>query len=293
MLLGTMRKIIFGCLLLCLNSCSSDKGYEPLKVPITTESVAHGRELFNGVAACAFCHGDKPLPNALPSGGRIQHDLYGDVAAANLTPSKSGIGDWQAKDFISAIRDGLRPDGAKLSPEVHRGMEWMADTDLLAMVAYLTTLPAVENRVERRELGFVSRNTTGFFQGRHDVGGYVPKVDPKHELPYGKYLVDNVARCSYCHSSPASVLSSEGYLQGGHTMQFEGGEKLIPSITNSSAHGIGNWTESEIVTYLKSGDTPDHRRISAEFCPVGFYKMAAERELLAIAKYLKSDLSSK
>jgi hypothetical protein len=63
---------------------------------------------------------------------------------ANLTPDgATGLGDWTEADFIRALREGKRPDGSSLSPQ----MPWMAfgqmnDTELKALWLYLQSVPA-------------------------------------------------------------------------------------------------------------------------------------------------------
>jgi len=272
-----------------LLSCSPDHSFQPLTIPMSQESIEQGRLLFHGLAACGFCHGEKVDPNSLPVGGRAFYDVYGEVRASNLTPARSGLGNWEAKDFVKALRQNKGKGDRYLSPYAHRGSEWMSDQDMLSILAYLRTIPATENRVEKRKVDFFARNSTGFFEGEREVQGFVPSIDPKHELQYGKYLVDNVARCNSCHASPASLLSSEGYLAGGSSIKFDSDEKIAPGITNSVSSGIGSWSENDIVHYLKSGETPDHKHSDPNFCPVTFFKNTPESNLRAMAKYLKSD----
>ena len=94
------RPIIALILAVILISCSSDQAFEPLAIPMSKESIERGRLLFHGLAACGFCHGAKVDPNSIPSGGRSFFDIYGEVKASNLTPARSGLGNWQAKDFV-------------------------------------------------------------------------------------------------------------------------------------------------------------------------------------------------
>ena len=284
-----MKRFFAGLLtLIVICACSDDSARLRPSVPVTVEQALRGREIVTGIAACGYCHGATADPVAPLSGGRRHYDLYGEVNASNLTPAKSGLADWEVKDVMRALRSRQDREGNKLSPEVHKGMEWMADRDVLAVVAYLRTLPPVENPVERRSLSFVTRNTTGFFEGGVDLRGYVPGIDARNQIVYGKYLVNNVARCSSCHNSPGTLVSSEGYLTGGGTVKTESGEKVAPDITASPVYGIGEWSVEAIVHYLRSGETPDHKRIDPAFCPVSFYANAAEGDLRAMAAYLKS-----
>lgn len=82
---------------------------------------------------CAGCHG----PNY--SGGKIPGGPPEWKPAANITPG--GIGHYTETDFIRALREGKRPDGSAIDPQ----MPWkvyanMNDTELSALYAYLRSL---------------------------------------------------------------------------------------------------------------------------------------------------------
>jgi mono/diheme cytochrome c family protein len=282
-----LKSVCFALLLISLLACSASE-IEPLGEPHSAEYVEQGRLLVKGLAACGFCHGEKAHPDSPLSGGRKSYDFYGEVNAANLTPAKSGIAGWSTMDIVRAIRASIAPDGSELSFDSHRGFEWLSDEDSLSIVAYLRSIPAVDNTVERRDVGAIQRNTKGLLESRGEVSGYVPGMDPKYPAQYGEYLVDHVARCIRCHNSPAGIIDAEQYLVGGRTITTEAGEKIAPGITSSKTYGIGEWTEDDIVAYLKTGITPRKDRSDPEFCPTGFYSRAPERDLRAIATYLKT-----
>jgi mono/diheme cytochrome c family protein len=76
---------------------------------------------------------------------------WGISYAANLTSDKTGIGNWQEKNFITAIREGKSkgiPNGRKLLPP----MPWemyknMTDEELKAVFAYLKSTKPISNTV--------------------------------------------------------------------------------------------------------------------------------------------------
>jgi len=202
------------CLIVGTSGCSRPHEID-IGQPEGAEYVVRGRELYKGLAACGFCHNEQPDPAAAAVGGRRQWDIYGEVRAANLTPAASGIGGWSAKDVLRAVRGSRGRDGGYLSEQVHQGYEWMSDRDALSIVAYLQTLPPIENPVPRRSLSILERNTTGFFEGHDEQEGFVPEIDARYRVEYGKYLTDHVARCGSCHTTPATLLTSSSYLAGG------------------------------------------------------------------------------
>lgn len=74
---------------------------------------------------------------------------WGVSYAANLTPDKTGLGDWTEAQFIEALRQGKhKGDGrAILPPMPWQNLAKATDEDLKAVFAYLRSIPAVENKV--------------------------------------------------------------------------------------------------------------------------------------------------
>ncbi len=74
---------------------------------------------------------------------------FGTVYTRNLTPDKTGLGDWTEAQFIKTIRTGRHQgDGrALLPPMPWNGYAGMTDEDLQAVWAYLRTLKPIRNVV--------------------------------------------------------------------------------------------------------------------------------------------------
>lgn len=267
--------------------CSSTVN-DPIGLPAEGGETERGRSLVKGLAACGACHGERKAPEALLSGGLPVFDKYGEVRAPNITPARSGLGEWTPRHVITVLRGGPNKDDKPLSRESHKGYEWMSDSDLLAIVSYLRTLPPIENEVPRRKIGFIKRNTVGFFDVQREVKGHVPEIDKTKPTAYGKYLADHVARCSSCHNSPSGFLTGEGYLDGGKAILTAKGQKVAPNITNSDVYGIGAWSREDLIHYLRTGVTPDGSRTDPDYCPTRFYRNADENDLVALAAYLKA-----
>jgi len=72
----------------------------------------------------------------------------------------------------------------------------------------------------------------------------------------GTYLVTALAHCSECHTprnwfgatQPSRFLAGTAHGPDG---------KAVPNITPDSETGIGKWSDDDIVTLLKDGQTPD------------------------------------
>jgi hypothetical protein len=75
---------------------------------------------------------------------------WGTSFTANLTPDKeTGLGTWTARNFVDTIRTGrhMGSGRALLPPMPFPAYLHFSDQDLVAMFAYLQSLPAVSNRV--------------------------------------------------------------------------------------------------------------------------------------------------
>jgi mono/diheme cytochrome c family protein len=270
-----------------LGGCSPDLP-EQISFTIEPAQIERGAELARGLAACGVCHGEGATPDAPLSGGRAYVDRYGAVLASNITPASSGLEGWRAGEIVRVLRGGPRRDDTALSTEVHKGFEWMSDADTLAVVSFLLTVPPVENAVARRDISFVDRNTRGFFDVQREVRGFVPEIEPRFAVQYGRYLTDHVARCGFCHHRPPGLLGGEEYLGGGRTVSIGGVESVAPNITAAPGVGIGDWSQLDLVSYLRTGATPSGDVSAPRLCPTDFYRNASSEDLTSIALYLKS-----
>jgi cytochrome c553 len=85
---------------------------------------------------CRGCHG----PQLTGEGGM--------AGAANLTPA--GLGGWTDADFKRALREGRRPNGTTLVPDMPRAFGAMSDEDMSRIFAYLKSLPPTGAKSKRQ-----------------------------------------------------------------------------------------------------------------------------------------------
>ncbi|MGQ0814869.1 MAG: c-type cytochrome [Gemmatimonadota bacterium] len=130
----------------------------PRAAPIREAAAPYGEYLANHVALCADCHTPREgIQNTTDHdrlfAGNDEPPPSFPAHPANLTPdSATGIGRWSEQDFMRALRTGITPVGDTL----HTFMPWqqfrrMTDDDLRAIYRYLRTLPAIRNRITRRQ----------------------------------------------------------------------------------------------------------------------------------------------
>jgi mono/diheme cytochrome c family protein len=117
--------------------------------------IEHGKYLVT-LGGCTDCHTPgyffgKPEPARYLGGSEVGFEIpgLGVFHGPNLTPDRdTGLGQWSSEEIATAITTGKRPDGRVLAPI----MPWHAFAsltrqDVLAMVAFLKSLPAVKNKV--------------------------------------------------------------------------------------------------------------------------------------------------
>jgi hypothetical protein len=97
--------------------------------PAPSEAFLRGRELVEK-NECVTCH---------------QQNFAGFTVFPNITPDiETGIGSWTDDEVVTAIRDGIAPDGANLCATMQRYS--FTDEQAADVVAFLRGLPAVSNR---------------------------------------------------------------------------------------------------------------------------------------------------
>ena len=135
---------------------------DPQPRPDPSDTLGTGKYLVR-VAGCYFCHTPNdqgtPIPGKDFSGGHEFSDPeLGTVRSANITPDpETGIGDWTKQAFITKFKAYADSAGSHI-PYVKGGpqtaMPWtifagMTEEDLSAIYAYLQTVPAIKNPVQK------------------------------------------------------------------------------------------------------------------------------------------------
>ncbi len=134
-------------------ACSS-QGAGQAQAAAQPDAITRGKYLVS-VIGCADCHtpgGLTPKPDMARflGGSDIAFSVpgMGAFTPPNLTPDKTGLGDWTPEQIAAAITTGKRPDGRMLAPV----MPWndfanLSHDDALAIAAYLKSLPPIAHKV--------------------------------------------------------------------------------------------------------------------------------------------------
>nr|WP_293833767.1 cytochrome c [uncultured Arsenicibacter sp.] len=139
-----------------------------ITVPDSTDRVAFGRYIANGMVGCYACHSAdfKALNDIEPEkslgfygGGNPMLNLEGElVPSANITfDDETGIGKkYTEEQFIKVVKQGARPDGSvtryPMVPHVT-----LTDYEVGSIYQYLKTIPKIKNKVSTSESGAVAQ----------------------------------------------------------------------------------------------------------------------------------------
>ena len=140
-----------------------------------------------------------PLKDKKFAGGEIIKHADFTAVTPNITPDpRTGIGNWTDDQIVLAIREGRRPDGRLLGPAMpSRSYRSLADDDVKAIVAYLRSVPPVENPVTGE-----SHYDAPLPASWGPPVGHVDAPLKEDKIAYGKYLAGPLARCMDCHTEP-------------------------------------------------------------------------------------------
>jgi mono/diheme cytochrome c family protein len=107
-------------------------------------------------------------------------------------------------------------------------------------------------------------------------------------LERGSYLVNTVLTCGNCHSPKGPPQATAGKdFSGGLSWDEPPFKVTAPNITQDKETGIGNWTNAQIKTLLRTGIQPNGVHI-AMVMPTGFYHIMTERDVDAVIAYLRT-----
>lgn len=241
---------------------------EAVTIPADADAIAEGERLVSFY--CADCHGED-------LGGT---DFFSDPALAvvdapNLTSGNGGIGNqYSDADWVRAIRHGVDVQGKPLFVMPAKDFYFFSDEDLGQIIAFLKTLPPVDNASNDFSFTITGRTLLGLgVFGDVLNAETIDHTGTRPEVPsagvteaYGKYLVKTFG-CSTCHG--------EG-LSGGQDPAP--GAPPGPNLT-PGGH-LGSWTEESFITTIRARQS--------EWMPFESLAKMNDDELRAIWTYLQT-----
>jgi mono/diheme cytochrome c family protein len=271
--------VIFFFAMVIKGNASTSKIYnvtvENVVIPTDAASIARGEHWVK--AECIGCHHDDL------SGGILFNAPFAVIYAKNLTPGNGGAGtEFKDADWVRAIRHGVNPENHSLYIMASPNFWYFNDQDLGDIIAYLKSLPPVDNVTPEPNVNLLGK----FMLGAGILGkGVLSAQDIQHNtrpdfppvgvtVDYGDYLV-NVSGCHDCHGTA---------LAGGKSANPTA--KNAPNLTPGS--DLVTWQEANFITALRTGVTPDGKTLDPKEMPWEHYKNLSDDELRAIFMYLQS-----
>jgi mono/diheme cytochrome c family protein len=280
-----MRQILLACALLLCGTAAARAQYPDKQ---SFEVVEHGRYMARA-ADCTACHtapGGKPF-----AGGGALETPFGTLLAPNITPDvATGIGGWSDDEFVDAVRNGVAPGGVRLYPAMpYTYYTRMPREDVLAIRAFLDTVPPVRNEVHANQLPFPFNQRAamiGWNALYFRPGLFKPDPGKSAEWNRGAYLTEGPEHCGLCHTPKNAMGGDENAraMQGSVLQNW-----YAPNLTGDRRRGLGDWTVEDIALYLKTGrnryDTASGPMADAVRHSTSHL---TDADLRAIAVYLKS-----
>jgi len=251
-----------------------------------------GKYLVEGILTCGNCHTPRGPGGVLDTAQRHaggpqvwETDEY-KVRPSNITPDKAtGIGSWSAEQAKASMREGKRPDGSQLSPQMPYGFyKIFTPADLDAVVAYVMSIPPVTRKVDA-PVYKMKNMVVDVPPGAEKPMPQATMADP---VKKGFYLA-TIGHCTECHTPIVNGHRDFKGSLGTGGEKFEGpfGVSISRNITSHKENGIGAWSDAEIKRAITQGVRKDGTKLRP---PMGFawYATMTDADLDAIVAYLRT-----
>ncbi|GBE45179.1 nicotinate dehydrogenase subunit B [bacterium BMS3Bbin11] len=216
---------------------------------------------------------------------------FGALFVPNITPDKdTGIGNWSKEDFVTAVREGIRPDGSYYYPVFpYNYFNRMSREDVLAIKAYLDRIPAEKhiNKPSQMEWPFNYRWLQFGWRLLYfdfNKGQYIPDPKKSESWNRGAFIVEGPGHCALCHTK-LNILGTpktKYYLAGAFVEDY-----FAPSI---NAQGLRSLSPGTVAKIFMHDIKPTGGKLLGTMSDVEHNSLRYLRhaDMLAIADYLKS-----
>lgn len=247
---------------------------QPFSLKTDSATVAEGHRIMQ-TKGCRSCHGED-------LGGKVwlNDPMLGRIVTPNLTKGSGGLpADYNVNDWLRSLKHGLKRDSTPLRIMPSHEITHMAEEDMNGLIAYLSELQPIDRNLPETSIGFLGYILTDLNQ---------ILMIPADSIDHTRLLTKNVKR-------EVSVEFGE-YLSancsGCHRKNMKGGPPLAPGFPVvadiTSSGNPGKWTEEQFISTLKSGTTPEGKKLNPEEMPWISFKNYNDTELKALFVFLKS-----
>ncbi len=264
-----------------------DRPYPTITASADSSVIIRGKHLVFGAAHCADCHSKTNADSLLKLGqdvpltGGMVFDLpVGKIYAKNITPDKeTGIGNYTDAEIARALRYGVHPDGRVVFDFMP--FHNMTDEDMTAVISFLRAQKPIKNTVPDHDLNVLGKAVKAFMIKPVGPDGEVAKqISPDSSAAYGKYLANNVANCSGCHTvrDLSGTFTGEPFAGGNEIEGF-----ITPNITPDSTSRIFGWSQQNFIDRFRMGKLQPKSPM-----PWQSFGRMTDEELKAIYSYLRT-----
>jgi alcohol dehydrogenase (quinone), cytochrome c subunit len=247
------------------------------------------------LADCVACH--SVSGGQAFTGGLKMATPIGPIYSTNITPDvETGIGTYTLADFDRALRQGIAKDGHHLYPAMpYPSYAKLTDADVEALYGFfMKQVPPVHQ--PNRKTGIPPVLRWRWPLAAWDLI-FAPRssyaVKPGHDAAWnrGAYLVQGPAHCGACHT-PRGLGQQEKALDESSPKYLAGAEIdgwFAPSLRGERRTGLGDWSDQDIVDFLKRG----HNQTGSPFGSMidvvnNSTSYMSDADIRAVATYLKS-----
>ncbi|PSR51898.1 hypothetical protein AHMF7605_28730 [Adhaeribacter arboris] len=250
---------------------------QTIPIPTDDASINLGKHIAT-IKGCGDCHGQNFSGQVV-----IDDPAIGFLAGPNITRGKGGLlsrhKTYTDEDYVRAIKHGIGQDNKTLKLMPSYEYNPLSKKDLGALIAYLKSLPPVDNETPPIRLNPLAYVLTHFDKLPLVAAERVDhstqsqeEVLPEVSAAYGQYVA---VSCTGCHRD-----------------NFQGGSAIVPGspdVPNINSSGnLGKWSEAQFIQTLRTGITPEGKKMNAKFMPWKMTKEYTDTEIKSLYKFLKS-----
>jgi hypothetical protein len=239
--------------------------------------LARGEHLTHAVMPCASseCHGT----NFAGGDKAIDMGPVGRFVGPNITQSGLGAA-YSDGELFRLLRHGVKKDGRAARFMPVQDTTWLPDSDVIAMISYLRTRPAVDKPNGAVQIGTLGKVLDRRDMIRLDIARRIdhdhieaaPPPSPTKE--YGRFIS---RLCTGCHGE---------HLSGG---AIPGAPRSVPIPLNLTPDktGLAGWTYDDFARLLDTGIRKNGKTLDP-FMPRASFANYDDTERRALWAYLQS-----
>jgi mono/diheme cytochrome c family protein len=247
---------------------------QPFTLQTDSSIVAEGHRIME-TKGCKNCHGQD-----LAGKVWLNDPMLGRIVTPNLTKGRGGLPkDYNTSDWLRSLKHGLKRDSTPLRIMPSHEITYLAEDDMNALIAYLSQLQPIDSNLPETSIGFLGYILTDLDQilmipadSIDHTRSLTKAVTREVSVEFGEYLSAN---CSGCHRKN---------MKGGPPLAP--GFPVVADITSTG--NPGKWSEEQFISTLKSGITPEGKKLNSDEMPWIAFKNYNDTELKALFLFLKS-----